>query len=242
MPIVVTPPSDADAAALIEAARSAVSANGDGDVHTVAAAVLDEDARIHIGLNLYHFTGGPCAELVALAVARAAGARAPRLIVAVGDAGRGVLAPCGRDRQVLVDYFPDIHVIVPASEGPRVVQIGDLLPHTYQWPTQQIQRLRFRATHLPAVRSGSKRVTMRFRDPVQVGPALLVFEFDNEVSLPGRITSTVAKPVSDITDHEAQEDGFASAADVLPGLRDYYPGLQPDDEIVIVRFEVDDGQ
>lgn len=227
-------------AALVQAARSVLRAHGDGDVHTVAAAVLDEDDRIHVGLNLYHFTGGPCAELVALAVARAAGARAPRLIVAVGDASRGVMAPCGRDRQVLADYFPDIHVIVPTDEGPQAVQIGDLLPHAYRWQSQQLQRLRFRATHLPAVRNGSKRVTMRFRDPVQVGPALLVFELDDELSIPGRITSTVAKPVNSITDGEAREDGFTSAADVLPGLRDYYPQLQPSDEIVIVHFEVDD--
>jgi hypothetical protein len=31
---------------------------------------------------------------------------------------------------------------------------------------------------------------MRFRDPVQVGAALLVFEFDDEVCLPGWISST----------------------------------------------------
>jgi cytidine deaminase len=81
---------------------------------------------------------------------------------------------------------------------------------------------------------------MRFRDPVQVGPTLLVFEFDDEVCLLGRITSAVAKPVGGITDDEAREDGFAGAADVLPGLRDYYPDLRSTDEIVIVRFEVAD--
>jgi cytidine deaminase len=75
---------------------------------------------------------------------------------------------------------------------------------------------------------------------VQVGPALLVFEFDDEVVIPGRITSTVAKTVGSITDDEAREDGFAGAADVLPGLRDYYPQLQPGDDVVIVRFDVDE--
>ncbi|MET0416692.1 MAG: ASCH domain-containing protein [Actinoplanes sp.] len=235
------PPSDFAAADidLVKAARSALRAGGDGDIHTVAAAVLDENDRIHVGLNLYHFTGGPCAELVALAMARAGGARAPRLIVAVGDDGRGVLAPCGRCRQVLADYYLGIHVIVPTSEGTLVVPSAGLLPHTYRWENQQVQRLRFRAMHLPAVRDGSKRVTMRFRDPVQVGPAVLVFESDDEVCLPGRITSTVAKPIGSITDDEAREDGFASTADVLPGLRDYYPELQASDEVVVVRFEVD---
>jgi cytidine deaminase len=102
-----------------------------------------------------------------------------------------------------------------------------------------LQELRFRATHLPAVRDGSKRITMRFNDPVEVGPAMLVFEFDDEVRIPGRIVSTVTKTVETVTDAEAQEDGFTTAADVLPGLRDYYPDLLPTDDLVIVRFAVD---
>lgn len=234
------------AAALIAAARSAVREHGDADLHTVGAAVLDEHGRIHVGLNLYHFTGGPCAELVALATARAAGARAPRLIVAVGDAGRGVLAPCGRDRQVFADYFPHMDVIVPVPGGTHAVPSRDLLPYPYQGPTQQTQRLRFRASHLPAVRNGSKRITMRFHDPVHVGAALLVFqsedEDEDEVSIPGHITSTVSKAVKEVSDEEAREDGFTDAASLLQGLRGYYPGLAADDEIVIVRFEAGEPQ
>lgn len=100
---------------------------------------------------------------------------------------------------------------------------SDLLPHTYRWSAEQTQRLRFRGTHLDAVRAGTKRCTIRFRDPVHVGQALLVFELPEPVALPGRITSTVPKQVSDITEEEASADGFPSAADVLRGLQDYYP-------------------
>jgi cytidine deaminase len=38
--------------------------------------------------------------------------------------------------------------------------------------SREVQQLRFRATHLPAVREGRKRITMRYDDPVQVGPLL----------------------------------------------------------------------
>lgn len=222
---------------LVAAAQRAITEHGDGSVHTVGAAVRDEHGAVHVGVNLFHFTGGPCAELVALATARAAGARAPRTIVAVGDAGRGVLSPCGRDRQVFADHHPDLRVVVP---GPAVVTVADLLPRAFSAPAAQVQRLRFRAVHLDAVRAGRKQMTMRFRDPVQVGPALLVFEFPDEVSLPGRITSTVAKRVAEVTEEEARADGFPSRADVLPLLRGYYPDLQADDEIVLVTFAVDD--
>ncbi|MCZ2829128.1 ASCH domain-containing protein [Modestobacter sp. VKM Ac-2986] len=224
---------------LIAAATQVIDRNGDGQMHTVGAALRDERGVIHVGVNLFHFTGGPCAELVVLGAARAAGAREPRTIVAVGDAGRGVLSPCGRDRQVFADQHPDLRVIVPTEHGPVVVRAVDLLPHAYRVPAGPVQRLRFRAGHLDAVRDGSKRITMRFHDPVHVGPALLVFELDEEVQLPGRITSTVAKKVTAVTEQEARADGFLSSAHVLPLLRDYYPDLQPDDEIVIVQFEVD---
>ncbi|GGF34664.1 hypothetical protein GCM10011519_05150 [Marmoricola endophyticus] len=108
---------------------------GDGDgIHTVGAAVLDADGGMHVGVNLYHFTGGPCAELVALGAARAAGARDVRAIVAVGSRGRGVLAPCGRDRQVLLDYYPACRVVLPAEDGLVSVACTDLLPWAYRSP------------------------------------------------------------------------------------------------------------
>lgn len=97
---------------LIESARAVIDANTDTiDVdtpgtHTMGAAVRDTEGAVHVGVNLAHFTGGPCAELVALGTARVNGARRLETIVAVGNHGRGVVGPCGRDRQVLFDYHP----------------------------------------------------------------------------------------------------------------------------------------
>jgi cytidine deaminase len=75
---------------LIELARRTVDANTDGPdgVYTMGAAVRGVDGRMYAGINLYHFTGGPCAELVALGRARAEGARELTTIVAVGNEGR----------------------------------------------------------------------------------------------------------------------------------------------------------
>ncbi|HZX06056.1 ASCH domain-containing protein, partial [Kribbella sp.] len=101
-----------------------------------------------------------------------------------------------------------------------------------------LQELHFHRAHLDAVRAGTKRITMRHNDPIDVGPATLVFELDEEVRLPGRILSTVAKRADSVTEEEALEDGFAGAHDVVPALRSYYPDLQPTDELVIVRFEL----
>ena len=93
----------------------------------------DLDGTMYGGINLYHFTGGPCAELVALGHARASGARELSAIVAVGNYGRGSVGPCGRDRQVLFDYHPGIRVILPTPEGVRSVKITDLMPLGAVW-------------------------------------------------------------------------------------------------------------
>ena len=120
---------------LVELARQIIDANTDDDdkVHTVGAAVRAADGQMYGGVNLAHFTGGPCAELVALATARASGARKLSTIVAVGNHGRGLLSPCGRDRQVMFDYYPDIQVILPTAEGARKVRIRDLMPLAFVW-------------------------------------------------------------------------------------------------------------
>lgn len=127
---------------LIELARATIDANGDAGpdqdgVHTMGAAVRGADGRAFAGVNLYHFTGGPCAELVALGAARAGGARKMTTIVAVGDHGRGPVGPCGRDRQVLFDHHPGIRVLLPTAEGVKSVLIEDLMPLAARWSIEK---------------------------------------------------------------------------------------------------------
>ncbi len=129
---------DDDETALVELARRTIDATTDAGpdedgVHTMGAAVRGADGRVFTGVNLYHFTGGPCAELVALGAARAGGATQVTHVVAVGNHGRGPIGPCGRDRQVLFDYHPGIRVILPTSEGVRSVTIEDLMPLATAW-------------------------------------------------------------------------------------------------------------
>ncbi len=124
-------------AELVRRATELVAARGDGVSHTVAAAARAADGRIVTGMNVAHFTGGPCAEQVVMGTAAATGIRELTTIVAANDLDRGILAPCGRCRQVLVDYFPDIEVIVPTGGGSMIVtHISDLLPWGNRWTRQ----------------------------------------------------------------------------------------------------------
>jgi len=118
---------------LITAATTAINAAMDDALHTVGAAVLDESGNVHVGINHYHFTGGPCAELVALSNARAAGAKGIVTIVAIrGGQGHEVISPCGRDRQVFIDYYPNIRVLITTTNGVKSISCQDLLPFSYR--------------------------------------------------------------------------------------------------------------
>jgi cytidine deaminase len=123
---------------LIQAAADVARTRCRGDNHTMAAAARARDGRIVTAVNAYHFTGGPCAELVLIGAAAAQGAYDLDTIVAVGDRDRGVVPPCGRCRQVLLDYFPAINVIIGTSNRLRAVSIADLLPESYVWTDHQL--------------------------------------------------------------------------------------------------------
>lgn len=122
-------------AQLINAAKELVDKYADDKNHTVAAAVLTKSGKIITSMNFYHFTGGPDAEVAALARVVSEGEE-PTIIVAVGHNNRGVLAPCGRCRQTIFDYYPDMQVIL-TNEG-DAKSIKDLLPDSYSWNDQQV--------------------------------------------------------------------------------------------------------
>ncbi|MFC8363621.1 cytidine deaminase family protein [Streptomyces griseorubiginosus] len=123
---------------LVQAAAEVARTRCRGDNHTVAAAGRARDGRIVTAVNAYHFTGGPCAELVLIGAAAAQGVYELDTIVAVGDRDRGVIPPCGRCRQALLDYFPGIGVILGEGDRIRTVPVTSLLPESYVWAEHQL--------------------------------------------------------------------------------------------------------
>ncbi|KAL2822703.1 thioredoxin-like protein [Aspergillus cavernicola] len=130
-------PLTTDEVALVETATATINSIPLSEDYSVASAARASDGRVFSGVNVYHFTGGPCAELVVLGVAAASGVEHLTHIVAVGNNYRGILSPCGRCRQVLLDLQPGIQVIVGqkgSSETERAVPITELLPSSYVQP------------------------------------------------------------------------------------------------------------
>lgn len=119
--------------ALIEAAKKTICSNYDekNQNHTVGAAILCENGKIYVGVNVYALHGA-CAEQVALGSAITAGERTFKAIVAVrGKDGDEIIPPCENCRQILYDYMPDCNVILSINGKPGKIKAKYLLPFAY---------------------------------------------------------------------------------------------------------------
>lgn len=233
------------AARTIDAATDAEPGSSEG-VHTVGAAVLTGDGQMFAGVNLYHFTGGPCAELVALGNARAHGAREIVAVVAVGNDARGCLAPCGRDRQVLADYHPRCRVVVPTPDGPRSVTVDDLLPGGFRGPEAVGEGgtspgLSFAPQYLGPVRSGDKTRTTRRVLEAEPGDVEMVFGTEPPTRLRATVLGVRSTLVADLTEEDARAEQCTTVDELIDLLRVHYPDLRTDEIVWVHEFTLRGG-
>jgi cytidine deaminase/uncharacterized protein YqfB (UPF0267 family) len=226
---------------VIKAAERLAAGLGDDPNHTVAAAAMDTSGRIHESVNVYHFTGGPCAELVVLGAAAAAGAGPLVTIAAAGDRSRGLIPPCGRCRQALLDIHPDVVVAVPTEDGPAMRPIRELLPDAYFFPDADARRIvRFHQRYYEDIVTGRKTATVRYDDPIAPGPAIFLFEDDEaHRTLNGTVTGVERHRFDRLTAAQARLDGVNSIDQFKANLQGHYPDLPSDAEVDIVTFTVE---
>ncbi|MGI5842497.1 MAG: cytidine deaminase [Christensenellales bacterium] len=99
----------------------------------VGASVMSKNGQIFIGCNVENITPAPCccAEQVAITSAVANGHR-DFVAIAVYGNGADYCFPCGSCRQLIVEFNPDMDVIVAKSESDfKVFKASDLLPHFF---------------------------------------------------------------------------------------------------------------
>lgn len=100
----------------------------------VAAAVLDEQGRVHLGVNVENASFGltTCAERVAIGTAIAAGAKRIRAL-GVTAARLHPITPCGACRQVLLEFADAAAPVASDAEDGRLVvrTAGELLPGSF---------------------------------------------------------------------------------------------------------------
>lgn len=126
-----------DPSALVEAARAArANAYAPYSQYKVGAALLAEDGRIFLGVNVENsaYPSCLCAEHNAVGTAVAEGARKFTAIAVVTDPKPGAApgSPCGKCRQVLSEFGLDLLVILAGTSGPHeTVTLRELLPRAF---------------------------------------------------------------------------------------------------------------
>ncbi|WP_299016441.1 cytidine deaminase [uncultured Caulobacter sp.] len=102
---------------------------------TVAAAVIDDEGRVHYGVNVENaaYPSGTCAEQTAIGAMITAGGsrRIEKVLIAAGS--DAVVQPCGACRQRIAEFAARTCEIVSVQGGAPTVRtpFWDLLPQAF---------------------------------------------------------------------------------------------------------------
>lgn len=122
---------------LLDRAREAASrAYAPYSRFRVGAALLFADGTVLVACNVENASYGlsMCAERSAISAMVAQGLREPVAVAVVGARGEDFsqpCPPCGACRQTLMEFNPDMRVVLASPEGPVVLRVRELLPHSF---------------------------------------------------------------------------------------------------------------
>lgn len=89
---------------------------------------------------------------------------------------------------------------------------------------------------IPLVNRGMKTTTVRAgQRAYTLGPAELISE---NVTIPIDIREVSYRYLNELTTEDAKSDGFDHRDELFDALRRYYPEIQPDEPVTIVRFSL----
>jgi cytidine deaminase len=118
---------------LSEAQKALASAYAPYSGDAFGAALLGADGVIYTGCTVENssFSASLCAEHSAASKAVSKGCRKFSAIAVVSKKG-GLAVPCGRCRQVLAEFSPDLKIILRSEKGEIVsYKLSELLPNTF---------------------------------------------------------------------------------------------------------------
>ena len=119
---------------IIEAKKAWEKAYAPYSKFKVGAAVLADKNKIFTGCNIENASYGLtiCAERIAISKAVSEGFKKLKAIAIIADTKEPV-APCGACRQFMIEFNPDMIVIMAnLRKKIKIENIKDLLPHNFQ--------------------------------------------------------------------------------------------------------------
>jgi hypothetical protein len=96
--------------------------------------------------------------------------------------------------------------------------------------------LRFKRKYVEALLRGGKVTTIR-RGIVTPTRDRVFLEAEGKVVGEARISSLRFTRLSDLTDADAQRDGFSSKEELLSALREIYPDIKQDEWVTVISLE-----
>lgn len=128
MPLLTYPLTKEDCA-LIQQGYEALQKNHIADKRFVATAFRTTSGDIITALNIRAYLGraSVCAEPIALSHVISNPALKPITLVTICYPGF-ITTPCGICRELLIDYYPDLMVIVPDKDEIKKCCIQDMMP------------------------------------------------------------------------------------------------------------------
>lgn len=103
-------------------------------------------------------------------------------------------------------------------------------------PNRVQPRIYFDSRYLDLITDGQKTTTIR-RPTREVRPGPASFCFGSEVEILVAITAVTYMDAQNLTDHDAQRDGFSDRRELLSALGEHYPGFQLSETVLIVEFK-----
>jgi cytidine deaminase len=120
---------------LIERAKDRLKKGYKEPFYTAATALRTESGEIITAMNAHHYSGFLCAEMSALNLAFEQSAGKLDTIVCVKYRGKPkkpeIINACGKCRQILLEFAPELKVIVVDGKQVLKKSISDLLPYPY---------------------------------------------------------------------------------------------------------------
>ncbi len=101
-----------------------------------------------------------------------------------------------------------------------------------------MQVVSFAPRYLDWVLAGTKTMTTRYGESVELGPAMFRFESAPPVWVDASITSVHEVQLAELADEDAAAENFADADALVEALRHHYPGLPGDAAVAVVTFEL----
>jgi len=117
-----------------EAAGARLNAYAPYSEFAVGSAVLTDNGSIFTGCNIENASFGLsiCAERVAIFKAISSGSKTFKAIAIVGNT-KGSCAPCGACRQVMIEFSPEMDVIMSNLHYDiKIKKVKELLPDAFQ--------------------------------------------------------------------------------------------------------------